>query len=95
MKMILWTDTAEEAYLNMLQVLYAQSADAALLLGNKMDALLDRLETFNYLCPPIGHISGVRRCQVTRHVGLAYFVSAQDIIIVSVFDSRSAHPFYL
>lgn len=91
---IRWTDTAEDPYLSLLQVAYGQSVDVALALDRQLELLLERLRRFKKHCPPLEKIPGLRRCILTPHVGLVYDVSGDEITIISVFDTRSDHPFY-
>lgn len=93
MATIIWTDTAEETYLALLQLVYSQSTEAALLLDSKLEKLLSRLRQFKFHCPPLEQIPGLRRCLVTANLGLVYDVSGDDVIIVSVYDTRTDHPF--
>jgi plasmid stabilization system protein ParE len=90
---ICWTDTADEAYLVILQSFYDISNTKALFLDDKLNALLERLSKFKNLCPPLDKIPGLRRCSITQNIGLVYDVSGTEITIISVFDSRSDHPF--
>ena len=94
MATIRWTDTAEDSYLAFLQTAYDQSARSALILDEALEKLLERLRQFKRHCPPLEKIPGLRRCLVTSHIGLVYDVSGEEITIISVFDTRSDHPFY-
>ena len=93
MATIRWTDTAEDAYLALLQTVYSNSTQAALLLDDKLEQLLSRLRQFKYHCPPLEKIPGFRRCVVIPTIGLVYDVSGEVVTIVSVFDTRMDHPF--
>ncbi len=93
MATIRWTDTAEDTYLALLQMQYDQSTQAALLLDEQLEKLLERLGQFKFHCPPLENFSSLRRCQVTRHIGLVYHITEDEITIISVFDSRTNHPF--
>lgn len=93
MNNIRWTNGAEEAYLEFLKSLYNYSADAAVFLDEQLEKLIDRLSKFKHLCPPIDKIAGLRRCILTTNIALVYDVSDAGITIISVFDTRSDHPF--
>ena len=93
MATIRWTDTAEDTYLALLQLSYNQSTQSALFLDTQLERLLERLKLFKFHCPPLENIPGLRRCQITRQIGLVYDVSGEEITIISVFDNRSDHPF--
>jgi len=91
---IRWTDTADDAYLALLQNTYTYSTEAALNLDGRLEQLLERLQQFKYHCPPLENIPGLRRCIVTQHIGLVYDISGDTLTIVSVFDTRMDHPFH-
>ncbi len=93
MNTIRWTDGAEDAYVKFLRSVYDYSADAAVFLDEQLENLLDRLSKFKNLCPPLDKIAGLRRCVLTTNIALVYDVSGSEITIVSVFDTRSDHPF--
>lgn len=90
---IRWTDSAEEAYLVFLQSAYNYSSNTALHLDEQLDALLERLKLFKHHCPPLENHKYLRRCMVAHHIALVYDVSGNEITIISVFDTRSKHPF--
>jgi plasmid stabilization system protein ParE len=94
MTTIRWTDTANDAYLDILQTTYDRSTTLALVLDEHLLKLLDRLSKFKKHCPPLEKIPGLRRCLVTQHIGLVYDVSGEELTIISVFDTRSEHPFF-
>ncbi len=89
---IRWTNTAKEEYASLLINVYSKSVDAAIDLDERMEVLQDRLLLFKSFCPPHKTISTMRRCVETPYISLVYDVLDNEIIIVSVFDSRSAHP---
>ena len=93
MNEIRWTNTAREEYASLLKGIYDVSVDVAVQLDEQIEALQDRLLVFKSLCPPHARIPTMRRCVVTRFVSLVYDLLDGEIIIVSVFDSRSGHPF--
>jgi plasmid stabilization system protein ParE len=93
MNHIHWTDSAEDQYLSYLRNCYDGSPDAAILLDEQLESLLERLRRFKHLCPPLEKIAGLRRCVITANLALVYDVSGTDLTIISVFDTRSSHPF--
>jgi plasmid stabilization system protein ParE len=93
MNTIRWTDGAEDAYVAFLSTVYDYSADAAIILDEQLENLLDRLSRFKHLCPPLDKIAGLRRCVLTTNIALVYDVSGNEITLISVFDTRSDHPF--
>lgn len=84
---------AEDSYLDFLRSTYEYSADAAVFLDEQLERLLMRLREFKNLCPPLDKPSGLRRCVLTTNIALVYDVSGTEITIISVFDTRSSHPF--
>lgn len=94
MTTIRWTDTAEDAYLALLQSAYTRSTEAALFLDEQLERLVERLRLFKHHCPSLEKIPGLRRCVITQYLGLVYDVSGDLITIVSVFDTRTDHPFH-
>lgn len=93
MNTIQWALAAQDDYLTMLKDVYGRSVDAAIQIDEKMEALLEKLRRFKHLCPPSRKFPKFRRCVVTRHISLVYEVGSESITILSVFDSRSEHPF--
>lgn len=90
---IRWTDTAEDSYLAILQSHYEHSTETALALDSQMEHLLDTLKQFRFRCPALPNFPGLRRCLVVPHIGLVYLVLEEELIVVSVFDTRTDHPF--
>jgi len=88
-----WTEVAKDDYIVLLKSAYEQSTEKALLLDGKMEALLNNLRQFKYLCPATQKFPNFRRCVVTRYLALVYEVGLEAILIVSVFDTRAQHPF--
>lgn len=93
MNTVRWTEGAEEAYLTFLRSIYDYSADAAVFLDEQLENMIDRLSKFKHLCPPLDKVPGLRRCVLATNIALVYDVSGTQITIISVFDTRSAHPF--
>lgn len=88
-----FTKTAEENYLTLLNEISRRSLDEALELDAKLEALIENLGKFKYLCPPSRNFPKFRRCVITRFISLVYEVGQQSITIISIFDSRSKNPF--
>ncbi len=89
---IRWTNTAREEYHAILKNTYEFSMDVAIDLDDRIEALQERLLRFKKSCPPHDKIPTLRRCVVTRFVSLIYDLLGEEITIISVYDSRSAHP---
>lgn len=88
-----FTQTAQDDYLFMLEEISNRSLDEALILDEKMDALIDNLRKFKYLCPPSKRFPKFRRCVVTRHIALVYELGKNSITVISIYDTRSNSPF--
>jgi plasmid stabilization system protein ParE len=93
MNEIRWTNTAREEYALLLRNIYEASMDAAVRLDEQIETLQDQLLLFKNLCPPHAKIPTMRRCVVNRFVSLVYDTLGETIVVISVFDSRSNHPF--
>ncbi len=93
MTIVQWTEVAKDDYVVALKSAYQQSVDAALLLDGKMETLLSNLRQFKHFCPPAQRFPKFRRCVVTKYLALVYEVGEESILIVSVFDTRTQHPF--
>lgn len=88
-----WTEAAQAEYLLLLEQAYARSTDAAIELDDKLEALINNLKRFKYLCPASLKFPKVRRCVITPYVSLVYLVGPESIIIISVFDNRGENSF--
>ena len=88
-----WTEVAKDDYVSVLKSTYEQSADTAVLLDEKMEALLSNLCQFKHFCPPTQKFPKFRRCILTKYLALVYEVGEESILILSVFDTRAQHPF--
>ncbi len=93
MTTVQWAEVAKEDYLAVLKFTYEQSADKAVLLDEKMEALLGNLRQFKHFCPPAQKFPKFRRCILTKHLAMVYEVGEESILILSVFDTRMQHPF--
>jgi plasmid stabilization system protein ParE len=93
MTTIHWTDAAEDTYLAILGSIYEKSTAAALYLDEQLEALLSKLRRFKYHCPPLEKIPGLRRCMITPDIALVYDVSGEIVTVISVYHTRSSHPF--
>lgn len=93
MTTIQWTEIAKDDYISMLKSVYEQSADNAVMMDEKMESLLSNLRQFKHFCPPTQKFPKFRRCIVTKYLALVYEVGEESILIVSVFDTRTQHPF--
>jgi plasmid stabilization system protein ParE len=93
MTTVQWTEVAKDDYIAVLKSAYEESADQAVLLDEKMEALLSNLRQFKHFCPPTLKFIKFRRCILTKHLALVYEVGEESILILSVFDTRMQHPF--
>lgn len=93
MTSVQWSEVARDDYVAVLKSVYLDSADKAVLLNEKMEALLSNLRQFKHFCPPTQKFNKFRRCILTKHLALVYEVGEESILILSVFDTRMQHPF--
>jgi plasmid stabilization system protein ParE len=89
MTAIHWTDAAEDTYLTILNSIYEKSTAAALYLDEQLERFCP---DFGH-CPPLEKIPGLRRCKITPDIALVYDVSGEIVAAISVYHTRSNHPF--
>ncbi len=82
---------AEESYLNTLsQILEKWTINEAEDFKEKVDSLLEKLETQKYLCPASGKQTSLRRCVIAPdRPSLVYQIKNDVIELVAFFDNRS------
>ena len=94
MYQIYWSAEAKDSYAAILQnVMGNFPVDVALKMDDKVERLLNLLETNKHLCPPSRNFIDVRRCVITKHLSLTYRIAENDIELVVFFDNRTDHPF--
>lgn len=94
MHSILWTDTAQDSYLQILDFLFDQwSLDIALDWDGKVQQLLNNISTHKELCPASEKFPGLRRCIINEYTSLIYRVKEDHIELITFFDNRANHPF--
>jgi plasmid stabilization system protein ParE len=85
---------ARETYLAVLDYLLTEwPLDVAIEFDEKVEALLERLQTFKNLCPPSEKQPHLRRCVVTKQTSLYYQVQGDVIEIVVFYDNRAEQTF--
>lgn len=67
--------------------------DVAIKMDEKVERLLELLQTNHGLCPPSKQVPDVRCCTVTKHLTMAYRISENKIILLAFVDNRMEHPF--
>ena len=85
---------ASETYLDMLTFILEQwSVDVAQRFDDRVNTLLDKLITFEQLCPPSEKIPELRKCIISKQSSLVYQIRDDYIELVAFFDNRSDHPY--
>ena len=62
---VLFTQTAEDDYLALIDYLSRRSVDDAIALDQKMDALVENLKKYKHFCPPSRKFPKFRKCVLT------------------------------
>jgi plasmid stabilization system protein ParE len=67
--------------------------DVAIEFDEKVERLLERLQTFKKLCPPSEKQPDLRRCVVTKQTSMYYQIQGDVIEIVVFYDNRAEQLF--
>jgi plasmid stabilization system protein ParE len=91
-KLVYWSPQAEESYLNTLSYILDQwSIKVATSFQYKVESLIEKIKTHNWLCPASDKNRKLRRCVITHQSSLVYRIKNDVIEIVAFFDNRSNH----
>jgi len=94
MNKIVWSDLAYLSFTDIANYLTEHySIEAAIRFDEEVEYLLEKLESFEHLCPPYERRPTLRKCVINRHSSLLYRVDGKTIHLVSFFDNRGLHPF--
>jgi len=92
---IIWSPFAEESYLRTLTyILENWSLKEAEDFENKVESLLNNLETHQHLCPKSKIQENLRRCVISSQTSIIYQINGDgNIELVTFFDNRSDHKY--
>lgn len=90
---IVWSESALYSYFRVVDYLLENWTHLELLAFEKnVDKLLEQITLNNDLCPQ-SKLFGYRKCLIDKHNSLVYDITNNTIVIVSITDNRSIHPF--
>jgi plasmid stabilization system protein ParE len=90
---VVWTDTALETYLKVIDFLFDfWSNKEVKTFEKKVDNLIQNIVSFNQLCPE-SKLLGYRKCIIDKHNSLIYHVIKNKLILVTFIDNRSQHSY--
>lgn len=90
---IIWTDTALETYLKVIDYLYdywtiKEMENFEL----DVDQLIERITSFDQICPE-SKLFGYRKCVIDEHNSLVYHIINNKLLLVTFLDNRSQHSY--
>lgn len=96
MNQIVWSDLAYITFNEIADYLTENvSLDAAIKFNEQVESLLGKLETFSHLCQPHPRWQALRKCTINKYSSLSYRVESNKIHLVSFYDNRGLHPYWL
>jgi plasmid stabilization system protein ParE len=90
---IIWTDTALETYLKVINYLidyWTMKEMEAFEID--VDQLIERISSFNQICPE-SKLFGYRKCVIDEQNSLVYHIENDKLLLVTFFDNRSQHSY--
>ena len=87
---IIWMPSAKDTYANILQDLHIATA---LELDQKIEELVDKIKSFNHLCPTSKKFPAFRKCTINKQFSLAYSTDKKNVFIIAVFPNKTDAPF--
>lgn len=92
--LIYWSPLAEETYLKVLnQIIEKWTIKEAEDFERKVNSLIEKLRTYEHLCPPSNKLQYLRRCVITPQTSLIYQIKQNVIELIAFFDNRSDHQY--
>ncbi|MCB0633520.1 MAG: hypothetical protein KDD15_27475 [Lewinella sp.] len=67
------------------------SLEIAVRFDEELEALLNKLRSFNELCPPYEKRPALRRCTVNDYTSLLYRIDGNRIHLIPFYDNRGVH----
>ncbi len=90
---IIWTDTALETYLKVIDYLFDYWTIKELdFFEVDVDQLIERISTYNQICPE-SELFGYRKCVIDEHNSLVYLIENNKLLLVTFIDNRSQHSY--
>lgn len=90
---VVWTETALETFFKVVDYLFDYWSNKEIkTFENKVDQLIERLATFNQICPE-SKLFGYRKCTIDEHNSLIYHVVNNKLLLITFIDNRSQHTY--
>jgi plasmid stabilization system protein ParE len=90
---IVWTETALETFLRVVDFLSDSWTMTEIESFDKnVDALIDRIATYNQICPE-SKLFGYRKCVIDEQNSMIYHIINNKLLIVTYIDNRSQHSY--
>jgi plasmid stabilization system protein ParE len=88
---IVWTDTALETYLKVVDYLFDYwTIKEVEVFAIDVDQLIERIATFDQICPE-SKLLGYRKCVIDKYNSLVYHTLNDKLLLVTFIDNRSQH----
>ena len=90
---IIWTDTALETYLKVIDYLFDYWTIKEIeTFELDVDQLIERIASFNQICPE-SKLFSYRKCVIDEHNSLVYHIVNNKLLLVTFLDNRSQHSY--
>jgi plasmid stabilization system protein ParE len=91
---LFWTATATDSYAAILNfIMEKYGVNPALKMDDKVEKILELLESNKQLCPPTETNLLVRRCVITKNLSLIYSINGNVLDLVTFYDNRADFNF--
>ena len=60
--------------------------------NNQFDSKLIIIKHFPYSSPVVSHNKNIRKCVINKQISMYYLIKAEEIIVLSLFDTRMSSP---
>jgi plasmid stabilization system protein ParE len=92
MNIVKWTTSAEDAYLEILEMLRNNwNDDVAYNFYVATERLIDGLRSFKSLCPQSPKLHNFRRCVVNKHTSFTYRATDNEVEIIAFYFNKMGH----
>lgn len=90
---VIWTETALETFFKVIDYLFDYWSNKEMeIFENKVDKLIERLASFNQICPE-SKLFSYRKCTIDEQNSLIYHVADNKLLLITFIDNRSQHSF--